>query len=62
MQKTSSLNQPRLMGVKQTGKRIGKTGYQVLRLVASGDLEVELVDDHPKILISSIERLEAAAR
>ena len=53
---------PRLTGVKQAGRRLNKTTYQILRLVTAGDLEVELVDNKPKIVIASLERLEAANR
>jgi hypothetical protein len=33
-----------------------------MNLVVAGELEAELVDRAPKIVVASIERLEAAAR
>jgi hypothetical protein len=52
---------PRLTGVKQAGRRLGKTRYQIMNMIAAGLLEAELVDAAPKILVASVERLETAA-
>ena len=50
----------RLTGIKPAGKRLHLTPYQTLRLVASGQLQVELVDNRPKITLESLERYEEA--
>jgi hypothetical protein len=53
---------PRLTGIKQAGQRLGKTRYQIMNMIAAGLLEAELVDSAPKIVVASVERIEAAAR
>jgi hypothetical protein len=50
----------RLTAVKNAAKRLNKTHYKVLRLIAARELEAELVDGKHMVTIASLERLEAA--
>ena len=52
----------RLIGILPAGKRIGKSAHQILRMAAVGEIEIELVDDKPKVVIASLERLQTNAR
>jgi hypothetical protein len=51
---------PRLTGIRQAATRLRKSPYQVMHLAVCGVLETEMVDETPKVVIASIERLEAA--
>jgi hypothetical protein len=52
----------RLTGIKPAARRINKTPYQILRLATAGEIEVEMVDGRPKVVIASLKRFKAAAR
>jgi hypothetical protein len=48
----------RLIGVEPAARRLKRNPYFVLKALVTGELNGELVDGDPKIIIESIERLE----
>jgi hypothetical protein len=50
------------MSVKRTGDRLGKSPYQILRLVGLGRLEAGEVDGKIVVMNDSIDRYEGARR
>jgi hypothetical protein len=49
----------RLTSVKNAARKINGTHYTVMRLLLTGELEGEMVDSEPKVVIASIDRLIA---
>jgi hypothetical protein len=49
----------RLTSVKNAARKINGNHYTVMRLLLLGKLEGEMVDDEPKVVIASIDRLIA---
>jgi hypothetical protein len=49
----------RLTSIKNAARKINGNHYGVLRMLLTGELEGELVDGEPKVVIASIDRLIA---
>ena len=49
----------RLTSIKSAAHKLKNNHYGVLRMLLTGELEGELVDGEPKVLIASIDRLIA---
>jgi hypothetical protein len=56
----ASASQPprRLTGIQHAANEFDTTGYTILKWAIAGALDVEMVDDEPKVTLESIERLK----
>jgi hypothetical protein len=57
----AAARKPKWTTVQNAGRRIGKSPYQVLRLISVGELEADLIDTKAVVRIDSLERYEKAA-
>jgi hypothetical protein len=58
----AATKKPRLTTVGRAMRRLDRSRYQVMRMVGTGLLEAEAIDDHVAIITASLEKLEAELR
>jgi hypothetical protein len=57
--KVPTRSKPKLTSIRRTGERLGLSPYGVLKLISSGHLEVERVDERVVVTTDSLDKYVA---